>query len=172
MASDTFVQPEPVAVLHQRLPREGPGNDQCTREALNRLPVLAPGANALDLGCGPGRQTLVLAKSLKTRVIAVDSHQPYLDQLKRSATAEGLSQLIATRCADFGALDIEPGSIDLIWSEGAAYILGFEESLRRWGRLLKAGGLTAVSECTWLTDSPPEEPLHFWRAGYPTMGTD
>jgi SAM-dependent methyltransferase len=165
------VLPEPIAVLHQSLPREGPGSDECTREALRRLRVTSPAGNVLDLGCGPGRKTLIVAKTLHTRVIAVDIHQPYLDQLRQSAMAEGLSHLIETRCADFGALDIQPGSIDLIWSEGAAYILGFEESLRRWGRLLKPGGLVAVSECTWLTDSPPEEPLEFWRAAYPTMGT-
>jgi serine/threonine-protein kinase HipA len=63
------------------------------------------------------------------------------------------------------------GSIDLIWSEGAAYILGFEESLTRWGTLLKPGGLMGVSECSWLADCPPEEPRAFWRLAYPTMGT-
>ncbi len=171
MASDTFVQLSSIAVLHQGLPREGPGSDECTREALSRLPALPPNGVVVDLGCGPGRQTLVLAKTLNTRVIAVDIHPPYLDQLRRSAMAESLSQLIETRCADFGALDFGPGSIDLIWSEGAAYILGFEESLRRWRSLLKPGGLMAATECTWLEDCPPEEPVIFWTSGYPSMGT-
>ncbi len=171
MASNTFVQLESIALLHQGLPREGPGSDDCTREALSRLPVMAPGGVVLDLGCGPGRQTLVLAKTLNTPVIAVDIHRPYLDQLSHSAVIDRLSQLIETHCADFGALDFPAGCVDLIWSEGAAYVLGFEESLRCWGRLLKPGGLMAVSECTWLMESPPDEPLEFWRAGYPTMGT-
>ncbi len=130
---------------------------------------MAPGGVVLDLGCGPGRQTLVLAKTLNTPVLAVDIHRPYLEQLSHSAVMEGLSQLVETYCADFGALDLPAASVDLIWSEGAAYILGFEESLHCWGKLLKPGGLMAVSECTWLTDSPPEEPFEFWRAGYPTM---
>jgi SAM-dependent methyltransferase len=160
-----------LAILHQDLPREGPGSDECTREALSRLPPLPPNGVVVDLGCGPGRQTLVLAKTLNTRVIAVDIHRPYLEQLSRSVTAEGLSQLIETRCADIGALDFGPGSIDLIWSEGAAYILGFEESLRRWRSLLKPGGLMSVTECTWLDDCPPEEAESFWKSGYPSMGT-
>jgi cyclopropane fatty-acyl-phospholipid synthase-like methyltransferase len=162
---------EGMALLHQGLPREGPGDDSCTREALRRLPAVRDHAVVLDLGCGPGRQTIVLARMLNTRVIAVDLHQPNLDQLRLSATAEGLSHLIETRCADFGTLDVPPSSVDLIWSEGAAYILGFEESLRRWHPLLSPRGLIAVTECTWLTDRPPEKARIFWREGYPAMGT-
>ncbi len=160
-----------MEILHRELPREGPGDDRCTREALRRLPALPPEPVVVDLGCGPGRQTLVLAKELGTRVIAVDLHQPYLDQLEESATAQGVSHLIETRCADFGALEFAAGSVDLIWSEGAAYVLGFAESLRRWRPLLPKQGLMAVTECTWLTDTPDAEARAFWSDGYPGMGT-
>jgi SAM-dependent methyltransferase len=160
-----------MAVLHQGLTREGPGDDACTQEALARLPALPPHPVVLDLGCGPGRQTLVLARTLNTRVIAVDVHQPYLDQLSQSAADQGLSHLIQTRCVDFAALDVPPRSIDLIWCEGAAYILGFEKSLRRWRPLLSPGGLMAVTECTWLTDKPPTDVKKFWADAYPAMGT-
>jgi SAM-dependent methyltransferase len=158
-------------ILHQGLPREGPGADGCTREALGRLPALPREPVVLDLGCGTGRQTLVLAKALNARVTAVDLHQPFLDQLNRSATAQGLAHLIETRCTDFGALDFPPGSVDLIWSEGAAYILGFAESLRRWRPLLAPGGLMVVTDCTWLTGTPSEEAKRCWQEGYPGMGT-
>lgn len=160
-----------MAILHRDLPREGPGDDGCTKEALRRLPPLPAQPVTIDLGCGPGRQTLVLARALHTRVIAIDLHQPYLDQLRRDATDQGLSPLIETLRMDMGALDILPGTVDLIWSEGAAYILGFEESLRRWRPLLKLGGLMAVTECSWLTDRPPEEAKIFWSHGYPGIGT-
>jgi serine/threonine-protein kinase HipA len=125
----------------------------------------------IDLGCGPGRQTLLLARMLNTRVVAVDLNQPYLDQLSRSANAGGLSHLIEARRMDIGALEIPPSSVDLIWSEGAAYILGFEESLRRWRALLKPDGMMAVSECSWLVDRPPEEARSFWSVAYPPMAT-
>ena len=70
-----------------------------------------------------------------------------------------------------GALDDAPGSVDLIWSEGAAYIFGFQESLRSWRLLLRPGGLMAVTECTWLVDQPPDEAAAFWQDAYPDMGT-
>ncbi|HEX8440921.1 MAG TPA: class I SAM-dependent methyltransferase, partial [Archangium sp.] len=75
------------------------------------------------------------------------------------------------RRADFGALEDAPGSVDLLWSEGAIYILGWAEGLRRWRPLLRPGGLLAVTEVTWLTDSRPEEATAFWREAYPSMGT-
>ncbi len=157
--------------LYDDLPRYGPGSDACTREALKRLPALPPSPRVLDLGCGTGRQTLVLAEALRTRILAVDLHRPYLDVLERDARARGLDTLVEPRQADMGALDVPEGSVDLLWSEGAIYHLGFGPGLRRWRPLLARQGLAAVTECTWLTDSRPAEAARFWAEGYPTMGT-
>ena len=158
-------------LLHHDLPREGPGSDASTREALGRLRALPPEPVVLDLGCGPGRSSLVLAQELGAKVIAIDLHPPFLDQLARAATDAGLAHLIEPRLADIGALDQPPGSVDLIWSEGSAYVLAFAQALRVWRPLLKPGGLMAVSECTWLVDDPPDEPRQFWESAYPSMGT-
>jgi serine/threonine-protein kinase HipA len=162
---------DPLFLLHDGLPREGPGSDACTAEALHRLPPLPADPVVLDLGCGPGRSALVLAETLRAKVIAVDLHAPYLDRLARAAAERGLSHLIEPRLADMAAPGVGPGSVDLIWSEGSAYALGFAEALRLWRPLLKPGGLTAVSECSWLVDDPADEPRAFWASAYPAMGT-
>lgn len=158
-------------LLHSEIPRAGPGSDETTREALRRLGPLPASPRVLDLGCGPGRQTLVLARELGVPITAADFHAPYLAQLESSAAEQGLGHLVRTRQADFGALDDPPGSYDLLWSEGAIYILGWAEGLRRWRPLLRAGGRLAATEATWLTDSPPAEAAAFWREAYPSMGT-
>ena len=157
--------------LFEGLPRQGPGSDACTREALRRLPPLPAQPRALDLGCGAGRQTLVLAEVLRTKVVAVDLHQPFLDQLEVSAHARDLAHLVETRRADMGALDLPPASVDLLWSEGAIYILGFEDGLRLWRPWLTPGGLAAVTECSWLGATRSEEVTAFWREAYPAMGS-
>jgi SAM-dependent methyltransferase len=60
-------------------------------------------------------------------------------------------------------------SFDLIWSEGAIYIIGFEEGLRSFRALLKPGGYLAATELSWLKDDPPREIAAFWEANYPGM---
>jgi SAM-dependent methyltransferase len=155
--------------LFEGLPRQGPGSDACTREALRRLPALPAMPRVLDLGCGSGRSTLVLANALRTKVIAVDNHQPFLEQLRASARERDLEDLIEIRCADMGAPGVPAGSIDLLWSEGAVYLLGFAEGLRVWRPLLTPGGSLAASECSWLVAEPPAEVAAFFREGYPGM---
>ena len=163
--------PEAFAELHSGLPREGPGSDASTREALRRLPPLPEGARVLDVGCGPGAQTLVLARELKTAILAVDIHQPYLDELEESAKERGLDTRIETHALSMDALDFPAESFDLIWSEGAAYIIGVPRALRLWRPLLSPGGFLAFTEATWLTGDPPAEVAEFWQQGYPDIGT-
>jgi len=165
-----MIEPEPDFRVYESLPRQGPGSDACTRAALRRLPSLPAAPRVLDLGCGTGRQTLVLAATLQARVIAVDRHRPFLARLEAAARAQGLAHLIEARCADMGALDLPPASVDLLWSEGAIYLLGFEQGLRLWRPLLAPGGLIALTECTWLSAARPPEAAAFWREAYPAMG--
>ena len=66
-------------------------------------------------------------------------------------------------------MDFEENSFDIIWSEGAIYIMGFREGLENWKRFLKPGGYLVVSEASWLIDNPPEEILKFWEVEYPGM---
>ncbi len=155
--------------IHRDLPREAPGSNACTARALSMTPPLPRDPHILDIGCGPGAQTLVLAKQTGGHVIAIDTHQPFLDELKRRAQAQGLSDRITPRNASMLALDFEEASFDLIWSEGAIYIMGFREGLAAWHRFLKPGGALAVTELTWLVDDPPDAPRRFWQAAYPAM---
>lgn len=162
---------EAFFTLHSDLPREGPGSDASTLKAINRLPGLPESPHVLDLGCGPGRQTLVLARTLKAPVVAIDVHQPFLDQLTNAAAKAGLADYVKTRRISMDALDYPPESIDLIWSEGAVYIIGVSKALRLWRPMLRTGGLLAFTEATWLIDNPPAEAAAFWEKEYPDINT-
>jgi ubiquinone/menaquinone biosynthesis C-methylase UbiE len=156
---------------HKDLPREGAGCDECTRKAYSLLPELPENPFILDIGCGPGLQTIQLAKISNGRIIASDNHQPFLNQLKARAKEEGVADRIETSNSSMFYLPFEKDSFDLVWSEGAIYIIGFEKGLRKWGKFLKEGGYLVVSELSWLTSNPPEEPKKFWEKGYPPMTT-
>ncbi|NEO29128.1 MAG: class I SAM-dependent methyltransferase [Symploca sp. SIO3C6] len=155
--------------IHSELPREAPGNDEATAKALSLVPKLPKNPIILDIGCGPGMQTLALARITGGQVIAVDTHQPFLDELQRRAEEQNLSSQIRTQNCSMLALDFKQDSFDLIWSEGAIYIMGFREGLQSWYRFLKPEGSVAVSELSWLVKNPPEEPLEFFKKEYPSM---
>jgi hypothetical protein len=59
--------------------------------------------------------------------------------------------------------------IGLLWSEGAAYNIGFPHALRTWHSALKSRGFAVVSELSWLSDEVPAEVRQFFQAGYPDM---
>lgn len=157
--------------LHSGLPRQGPGSDASTSKALGLLPPLPPQPFVLDLGCGPGKHTLVLARRLRTRVVAIDIHQPFLDQLAQAARAAGLATAVETRCLSMDALDYAEESVDLIWCEGAVYFLGVGRALRLWRPLLRPGGVVTFTEATWLTPQPPAPAADWWRTVYPAITT-
>lgn len=157
--------------LHRDLPREGPGDDASTERALKLLPDLPERPDILDVGCGPGAQTIVLARASGGTVTAVDRHQPYLDELMRRARAAGVAEAIHPLNASMDSMPLARSSFDVIWSEGAIYIMGFERGLRAWRPLLRAGGYVVVSELTWLTGDPPAPARTFWNHAYPAMRT-
>ena len=69
------------------------------------------------------------------------------------------------------ALPFEEEGLDLIWSEGAIYNIGFERGLNEWRRYLKMGGYVAVSESSWFTEERPAEIHDFWMSVYPEIDT-
>ena len=122
------------------MPRQGPGSNECTRKAYKLLSNLPPRPNILDVGCGSGMQTLELARISEGQITALDNYQPYLDDLKRRAEAAGLNNRIKTLNGSMFNLPFTDGSFDLIWSEGAIYIIGFKNGLIEWKPLLNRGG--------------------------------
>lgn len=71
--------------IHRDLPREGPGNNESTRKAFHLLNGLPSQPNILDIGCGPGMQTIEIAKMTNGKIIAIDTHEPFLEELNRRA---------------------------------------------------------------------------------------
>jgi serine/threonine-protein kinase HipA len=135
------------------------------------LGKLPKSLRVIDLGCGSGASTLLLARELNSPIVAIDQHAPFLEALSANAEQEGLKSLIQIRQGDFTQLDESPCSYDLIWSEGAAYLVGFEQALTLWRPLLVPGGRVALTELTWLVPTPSDEPRIFWKKAYPGMTT-
>lgn len=159
-------------VLHAQLDREGPGDDASTARAFDLCrPHLPARPRVLDIGCGPGAQTRALARlAPQAQIFAFDLHLPFLRQLARSLdTLESPAASVTPLRMSMFAMGFAPGSFDLIWSEGAIYIRGFDAGLRTCWDLLKPGGCLAVTELSWLQPDPPAVAASFWAEGYPEM---
>ena len=154
--------------VYGTLPRAGPGDDASTARAYRMIPGVPERPKILDIGCGPGKQTMVLARLSRGKVIALDNHQPFLDKVDADARTLGLSRHIETLNRDMNAMDFAPASFDVIWSEGALYQMGFENGLQACRPLLKKGGAIGLTELVWLTGDPSAEARE-WAKDYPAM---
>ncbi len=155
--------------VQRGLPRQGPGCDASTLQALSLCAGLPERPHVLDIGCGPGMQTVALAKALDGPVTAVDLFPEYLEALRARASAAGVADRIKTVAGDMTALPFAAGCFDLIWAEGSAYIMGVTDALAAWKRLLRPGGFFAFTELVWLRPDPPAEVAAFFADEYPAM---
>ncbi len=162
---------ELLVELHQGLERLGPGDDASTRRALGLCTPRPADPVVLDVGCGTGAQALCLARS-GMRVVAVDRVAGFVATLARRARAAGLAARVTPCLADMAQLPFGPGAFDIVWSEGAAYFLGFDEALARWRPLLRPGGWLVVTELAWFGPERPAEAACFWAEHYPAMRDD
>lgn len=152
--------PQFYEIFAPELPRLGPGDHASTERALRTLQAsgLKPAGEELrilDIGCGNGPQTLALAGLTESRITAVDNYRPFLDELERRARAAGLDRCIEARLGDMR--DLGQDVYDLVWSEGASFIMGFGEALAAWRPRLAPGGRLAVSDLFRFRDDVPEE---------------
>lgn len=108
-------------------PAKGRGCEQATLRALGLLTDLPKRPRVLDIGCGSGLQTLILARELKTRILAIDNHRPALDHLDRAAAQQGLD--IETRELSMIDMPFDEESFDLLWAEGSLFIIGLAKGL-------------------------------------------
>lgn len=159
---------DPIELLFGGMEKLGPGDDSSTLHALKLLPKKNFN-QVVDAGCGSGRQTLVLAKALGTVVHAIDVYAPFLNELNQRARENGIESLVQTHCMDMQDISTTFHDIDLLWSEGSAYNIGFSNALESWAPAIRHGGFLVVSELCWLTEKIPDEVKAFFKTEYPDM---
>jgi ubiquinone/menaquinone biosynthesis C-methylase UbiE len=161
-----------IFALFERLPRQGPGSNECTRKAFSMLADLATRPEILDIGCGTGMQTTELARICPgCRITAVDVHQPYLDELTRRAATAGVEERITTIRASMDDLPFPDATFDVLWAEGSIFVVGFAEGLASWQRLLRPGDYLCLTEAVRFTKNPSPGVVAFWNECYLAITT-
>lgn len=152
--------------------RQGPGSPAVTLKALSFINNLTEESHIADLGCGTGGQTMTLAEHVQGKITALDLFPGFINIFNRNAKRLGLQSRVKGIVGSMTeTLPFEKESLDLIWSEGAIYNIGFERGLNEWRKYLKTGGYIAVSESSWFTDERPAEINDFWMNAYPEIDT-
>ena len=153
--------------VFQGLERWGPSSDADTLKALSMLPTTP--TKIIDIGCGKGFSTRLLARHTQAQIVAVDNEQSALDELGDRLTEQGLDTRVTLTCASMAELRFAPKTFDCIWAEASAYIMGVEQALNKWQKLLTDRGYMVISDLIWLTENPNQEAVDFWAGEYPDM---
>jgi SAM-dependent methyltransferase len=149
--------------------RQGPGSPEVTLKALSFIDNLTDKSLIADIGCGTGGQTMVLAQHAPGRITGLDLFPKFIDQFNANAMKLNLQDRVHGITGSMDDLPFQKEELDLIWSEGAIYNIGFERGLNEWRKYLKPGGYIAVSESSWFTDERPAEINDFWMDAYPEI---
>ncbi len=135
MRSDGFSD----AVLHEL----GTRGEEVSREVAGRLGVV-PGSRVLDVGCGPGFLSILLAQR-GASVTGIDMSEMMVRRARENAGNFGLD--IDFRVMDAQKMDFWEGSFDAVVSRSVMW--GLTEPERAYSemvRVLKAGGRGYVSD--------------------------
>ena len=151
--------------------RQGPGSPDVTLKALSFIDNLSDTAQIADIGCGTGGQTMVLAQNVSGTITGLDFFSGFIDKFNLDALKLNLQNRVKGIVGSMDNLPFQNEELDLIWSEGAIYNIGFERGMNEWNRFLKKNGFIAVTEVSWFTPERPAEIEDFWMDAYPEINT-
>ena len=128
------------------LKRQGPGSPEVTQKALSFTNELSDEARIADIGCGTGGQTMALANYTKGQITGIDLFPDFIEIFNRNAIEAHCEDRVKGIVGSMDALPFQEEELDLIWSEGAIYNIGFERGMNEWNKFLKKNGFIAVTE--------------------------
>jgi ubiquinone/menaquinone biosynthesis C-methylase UbiE len=154
-----------------KMKRQGPGGDEETKMALSFINGLSKDSKILDIGCGTGTQTLVLAQNTESKIIALDISPEMIEGVQDKINQYNLEGRIETVIASMDNMPFKEKEFDVIWAESSIFIIGFKNGLTQWRKYLKDNGMIAVSEVSWFTNERPSEIENYWHTNYPEIDT-
>lgn len=157
-------------LAYKDLDRLSPGSVDTTLKVIGKIEdenIL----NILDVGCGVGQSTLLLANHFENATVeAIDLFNHYLMVLDEKIDENNLSDRIFTYEMDMRDPDFANEEFDIVFAEASIEIIGFKRGLKEWKRLLRPNGYLIVSDLSWIS-KPSAESKRFWKNTYSEVDT-
>lgn len=129
--------------------------ENAKRASYQRIRVME-GSRVLDVGCGPGTDTIALAKLVgsRGRVVGVDHNAAMIEQANSRAIENGVSGWCEHRVADSASLSFDDGSFDAARAERLfQHLRNPAPTFREMLRVTRAGGYIVVLDTDYTTVS-------------------
>lgn len=124
-----------------------------------RLDRLLPGSTVLDVGCGIGGSSRILARDYGFNVTGITISPQQVKRAQELTRADLNAQF---HVDDALALSFPDASLDVVWSiEAGPHIPDKAQFARELLRVLKPGGILVVAD--WNQRDNRQKPLNFWE---------
>jgi SAM-dependent methyltransferase len=124
---------------------------------------LPPGAVALDVGCGEGRQAMALRQRFGFRVTGIDPVPRHIEVARAGAGPDGPAFEVGTA----ENIPVGPGSADLVWCRDVlVHVPDLPRAYAEFRRVLRPGGHALVYQMFGSGLLEPDEASWLWA----TMG--
>ncbi|MFO8045667.1 MAG: class I SAM-dependent methyltransferase [Halomonas sp.] len=115
--------------------------------SLAALGALRPDQRVLDVGCGTGGASRLVATEAGCQVVGVDITAAFIEVAEWLSAATGLTQRTRFVCADAARTSLPDGAFDVIWCQHALMNMpDMAGVLEEWRRLLVPGGRVLLHE--------------------------
>jgi 2-polyprenyl-3-methyl-5-hydroxy-6-metoxy-1,4-benzoquinol methylase len=132
------------------------------------LPLLRPGSDLLDVGCGPGTITVDLARRVAPgRVVGIDVSPDPLSEARAAAERAGVD--VVVEVGDVYALDAADDSFDVVHAHQVLqHLTDPVAALREMARVCRPGGVIAVRDVDYAATTwfPADAGLDRWLELY------
>ena len=157
---------------YKDLDRLSPGSEAITLKAIDEANLnVDDELNILDIACGVGTSTILLAKYFKNSIVeGFDLFKHYKKSLEEKIDENNLSDRVYAYEMDMRDPDFANEEFDLVFCEASIEIIGFKKGLNEWKRLLKPKGYMIVSDISWI-NNPSSESRNFWKNIYSEVDT-